>query len=211
MSIELIKHGTPAHFEEDDTTGESIGIQHLVKEMLYRIGEDPEREGLLKTPLRVDKAIAFLTSGYRADLDKIVNGAIFEEELGREGDEIVLVKDIEFYSMCEHHMIPFYGTMHVAYIPDRRIIGLSKIPRIIDIFARRLQVQERLTAQVADCVQQVLNPKGVAVVAEAKHMCMCMRGVQKQNSTTTTKSMLGAFREKPEHRSEFYALLRGNN
>jgi GTP cyclohydrolase I len=209
MSVELIKNGFN-DYDEDEGIGEGIGIAPLVKEMLLRIGEDPDREGLLKTPLRVDKAIAFLTSGYRADLEKIINGAIFEEDL-RNTDEMVLVKDIEFYSMCEHHMIPFFGTIHVAYIPNRKIIGLSKIPRIADIFARRLQVQERLTQQIAECVNEVLQPRGVAVVAEAKHMCMCMRGVQKQNSWTTTTAMQGAFRERPELRNEFYTLLRSNH
>jgi GTP cyclohydrolase I len=204
MSIQLIKD-----LEEDDEPGEGLGLEEVVREMLLRIGEDPTREGLLKTPSRVDKAMAFLTSGYRADIEKIVNGAIFQEDFARDSDEVVLVRGIEFYSMCEHHMIPFFGTIHVAYIPERRVIGLSKIPRIIDVFARRLQVQERMTKQIAECIQQVLQPRGVAVVAEAKHMCMCMRGVQKQNSSTTTTTMLGTFRERPELRNEFYGLLRG--
>jgi len=207
MSIEIVK---AQHFEEfeEEHNEEGLGIEHIIREMLLKIGEDPEREGLLKTPSRVDKALAFLTSGYRADLEKIVNGAIFEEDYARESDEVVLVKDIEFYSMCEHHMIPFFGTIHVAYVPERRIIGLSKIPRIVDIYARRLQVQERMTQQVAQTINDVLQPRGVAVLAEAKHMCMCMRGVQKQHSSTTTTSMLGAFRTNPQLRNEFFSLAR---
>ena len=188
---------------------EGLGIQDEVRQILMKVGEDPERQGILRTPLRVDKALAFLTSGYRADLDKIVNGAIFEESNGERFDEMVLVKDIEFYSLCEHHMIPFFGKIHVAYIPNRRVIGLSKIPRIVEIFARRLQVQERMTQQVAECVNEVLTPRGVAVVAEAKHMCMCMRGIQKQNSSTTTSAMMGDFRENAQTRQEFLNLIRG--
>ena len=206
MSIEVVKQRYD-EFEEEHEEG--LGIEPLIREMLLKMGEDPEREGLLKTPSRVDKAMAFLTSGYRADLNKIVNDAIFEEEYGRDTDEVVLVKDIEFYSMCEHHMIPFFGTIHVAYIPERRIIGLSKIPRIVDVFARRLQVQERLTQQVAETLGEVLQPRGVVVLAEARHMCMCMRGVQKQHSSTTTTAMTGAFRTSPQLRSEFFQMVRG--
>lgn len=206
MSVEIVNDGgTYGPMDEEKQPG--IGIEELVREILVRIGEDPDRPGLLRTPSRVDKAYAFLTSGYQADLDKIINQAIFEEDLG-EQDEVVLVKDIEFYSLCEHHMIPFFGNVHVAYIPNRKVIGLSKIPRIIEIFSRRLQVQERLTQQIAKCVNDVLQPRGVAVVVEARHMCMCMRGIQKQNSSTTTTSMLGYFRENAQHRAEFYNLLR---
>lgn len=208
MSIDVITSHAPAEHLDDDGA-ESIGIAPIIKEMLLKIGEDPGREGLLKTPSRVDKAIAFLTSGYRADIDKIVNGAVFEEGFDRDSDEVVLVRDLEFYSMCEHHMIPFFGTAHVAYMPGRKIIGLSKIPRLLDVFARRLQVQERMTKQLADCLNDVLQPKGVAVVVEAKHMCMCMRGVQKQNSTTLTTAMVGVYKDNPQYRAEFMSLIRG--
>jgi GTP cyclohydrolase IA len=208
MALDIItSHGPAEHLDDDGA--ESIGIAPIIKEMLLKIGEDPDREGLLKTPSRVDKAIAFLTSGYRADIDKIVNGAVFEEGFDRESDEVVLVRDLEFYSMCEHHMIPFFGTAHVAYMPSRKIIGLSKIPRLLDVFARRLQVQERMTKQLADCLHDVLQPKGVAVVVEAKHMCMCMRGVQKQNSTTLTTAMVGVYKDNPQYRAEFMSLIRG--
>ena len=177
-------------------------VSEQVKIMLNEIGEDPNREGLLKTPERVAKAYEFLTKGYHQNVDEVINGAIFEEKY----DEMVIVKDIDFYSMCEHHMLPFFGKMHVAYIPDGKIVGLSKIPRIIDMFSRRLQVQERLTQQVADVLQEKLNPKGVAVVAEGYHMCMMMRGVQKQNSVTTTSAVHGAFRAE-KTRLEFLNLI----
>ncbi len=211
MSIDAINTSAirPVNGDAEPGETESLGLQPLVREMLHRIGEDPEREGLLKTPERVDRAWAYLTSGYRADLKEIINGAIFSEETVGQHDEMVVVKDIEFYSLCEHHMIPFFGTIHVGYLPNLKVIGLSKIPRIVDVFARRLQVQERLTQQVASCLNEVLQPRGVAVVAEAKHMCMCMRGVQKQNSTTATSSMIGAFRANPQTRNEFLSLIRG--
>lgn len=205
MSVELAHPILPP--DEDFSQQEGLGIEREVRNILLKMGEDPERDGLLKTPGRVDRAMAFLTAGYRADINKIVNDAIFEEDGGERFDEMVLVKDIEFYSMCEHHMIPFFGTIHVAYIPNRKVIGLSKIPRIVEVYARRLQIQERMTQQVAECLNDVLKPRGVAVVAEAKHMCMCMRGVQKQGSSTTTSSMLGAFREKPQTRMEFLNLI----
>ena len=192
----------------DDQKG--LGLEPLIRELLIKIGEDPDREGLLKTPSRVDKAYEFLTSGYRMDLEEVINDAIFAEG-GDSAEDMVIVKDIEFYSMCEHHMIPFFGHIHVGYIPNGKIIGLSKIPRIVEVFARRLQVQERITQQVADVVEKVLQPKGVAVVAEAKHMCMCMRGIQKQNSWTTTSCMRGAFRQDPATRKEFLELLRNRN
>ena len=187
---------------------ESLGMAPLIREMLVKIGENPDREGLQKTPERVDRAWAFLTSGYRADMEKVINGALFDEGSESSYDEMIVVREIEFYSLCEHHMIPFFGHMHVGYIPNKRVIGLSKIPRLIEVFARRLQVQERLTQQVANCVNEVLEPQGVAVVAEAKHMCMCMRGIQKQNSWTTTSAMLGAFRNSPQSRNEFLSLIR---
>jgi len=176
----------------------------LVHQQLELLGEDAERQGLEKTPSRVAKSLDFLTSGYRVDVDGLINGAIFEENVS----EMVLVRDVELYSMCEHHMLPFFGKAHVAYIPDGRIIGLSKIPRIVDAFARRLQVQERLTQQVAEALNDHLKPKGVAVVIEARHLCMMMRGVEKQNSSATTSSMLGLFRSDPKTRSEFLDLLR---
>ena len=176
----------------------------LVHDQLGLVGEDPTREGLIKTPSRVAKSLDFLTSGYRVDVDELINGAIFAEDVS----EMVLVRDVELYSMCEHHMLPFFGKAHIAYIPDGHIIGLSKMPRIIDAFARRLQVQERLTQQIAEALNNHLKPKGVAVVVEARHLCMMMRGVEKQNSSATTSSMLGCFRDDPMTRSEFLGLLR---
>jgi GTP cyclohydrolase I len=179
-------------------------FEALIEEMLGRLGEDPSREGLVRTPLRVAKAMDFLTSGYRTDLETVINNAVFEDD----GQGMVLVKDIEFYSMCEHHMLPFYGKVHIAYIPDGKIIGLSKLARIADVFARRLQVQERLTNQIADALEEVLEPKGVAVMAEAVHFCMMMRGVQKQGSSTVTSAMRGTFAEDSILRSEFMASVR---
>jgi GTP cyclohydrolase IA len=178
-------------------------IEKYVKGMINEIGEDPEREGLLKTPHRVAKAYEFLTQGYNKNVKDVFNGAIFKEKY----DEMVIVKDIDFYSMCEHHMLPFYGKVHVAYIPDGKIVGLSKIPRIIDVFAQRLQVQERMTQQVADTIMKYLNPRGVGVVAEAYHMCMMMRGVQKQNSITITSAMHGVFKSDARTRNEFMDLI----
>ena len=173
-----------------------------VKVILDEIGENPEREGLVDTPERVAKAYEFLTKGYHQDVDTVINGAIFEEKY----DEMVIVKDIDFYSMCEHHMLPFFGKVHVAYIPNGKIVGLSKVPRLVDMFARRLQVQERFTQQIADVLEEKLQPKGVAVVVEGYHMCMMMRGVQKQNSTTTTSAVHGAFRAE-KTRMEFLNLI----
>jgi GTP cyclohydrolase I len=178
-------------------------VSKNVETILKQIGEDPNREGLLKTPERVAKAYEYLTSGYDVDITKLVNGAVFEEKY----DEMVIVKDIDFYSMCEHHMLPFYGKVHVAYVPNGKIIGLSKIPRIVDVFARRLQVQERMTKEIADTLAEILDPKGVAVVAEGYHMCMMMRGVQKQNSITTTSAMHGLFRDNNRTRTEFLNLV----
>ena len=175
----------------------------LTRQWLVEIGEDPEREGLLRTPMRVEKAWAYLTSGYSTNLDEIVNGAIFEEKC----DEIVVVKHIHFFSFCEHHLLPFFGACAVGYIPNGKIIGLSKIPRIVDMFARRLQLQERMTLQIAETIQKVLNPLGVAVVTEASHLCMMMRGVEKQDSLTMSSAMLGAFRNSHQTRSEFMSLL----
>jgi GTP cyclohydrolase I len=185
--------------------GESIAA--LMQDLLLKIGEDPLREGLIRTPERAEKALRFLTSGYQTDIQSIVNGALFTEKC----DEMVVVKDIEFYSMCEHHLLPFFGTMHVAYLPKDKLIGLSKIPRIVDIFARRLQLQERLTYEVAETLQDVLQPKGVGVICEARHFCMMMRGVEKQHSGTVTSSMLGAFRKRKETRDEFLSIVSHKN
>lgn len=182
------------------------GIAVRMREILEQLGEDPSREGLLQTPERTEKALKFLTSGYQMNVDKIVNGALFKVKY----DEMVIVKDIEFFSMCEHHMLPFYGKVHVAYLPTDRVIGLSKIPRIVDMFARRLQVQERLTQEIAETIQEVLAPRGVGVICEARHFCMMMRGVEKQHSGTVTSAMLGAFRVQKETRDEFLALA-GNH
>jgi GTP cyclohydrolase I len=182
---------------------EEESISSLMKEILKRLGEDPSREGLVRTPDRADKALRFLTSGYSMNLEKIINGALFTVKY----DEMVIVKDIEFFSLCEHHILPFFGKIHVAYIPRDKVIGLSKIPRIVDMFARRLQVQERLTQEVAECLQSVLNPRGVGVVCEARHFCMMMRGVEKQHSGAITSAMLGGFRDRKETRDEFLSLI----
>ncbi len=179
-------------------------IAESVRSILTELGEDPSREGLVKTPDRVAKAYEFLTSGYEQDPRSVLEQAMFDEEY----EEMILVKDIELFSLCEHHMVPFFGRAHVAYIPQGRIVGLSKIPRVVDVFARRLQVQERLTVQVRDAIQEVLRPAGVAVVVEAKHLCMVMRGVQKQNSITTTSAMSGVFLDNQSTREEFMRLIR---
>lgn len=178
-------------------------FETLIRNILIEIGEDPNREGLLSTPKRVAEAYQFLTAGYQKDIDEVLNNAIFTEKY----DEMVLVKNIDFYSMCEHHMLPFYGKVHVAYIPNGKIVGLSKIPRIVEVFARRLQVQERMTQQIADTLEKYLQPVGVAVVSEAYHMCMMMRGVEKQNSSATTSAMHGVFKEDAKTRNEFINLV----
>jgi len=178
-------------------------IESCVHSILEEVGEDPNREGLIKTPGRVARAYEYLSSGYTKNISEIVNGAIFEEEY----DEMVTVKDIDFYSMCEHHLIPFYGKVHVAYIPNGKVIGLSKIPRIVDVFARRFQIQERMTQQIANTLDEYLMPAGVGVVIEAYHMCMMMRGVEKQNSYTMTSAMHGDFKEDPRTRGEFLDLI----
>ena len=180
-------------------------LEKAFGEILDAVGEDRQREGLRKTPERAAKAYEFLTNGYRQNLDEIVNQAIFHSD----ASEIVLVKDIELYSMCEHHLLPFIGKAHVAYIPNGKVIGLSKIARIVDVFARRLQIQEQLTMQIADALMSALHPNGVAVVIEAKHLCMMMRGVEKQNSVMTTSCLLGSFKEDARTRSEFLALIKG--
>jgi GTP cyclohydrolase I len=181
----------------------SADIKHLVRDLLAAIGEDPEREGLLETPRRVEQSFTFLTSGYRTDIDALINGALFSVSY----NEMVIVRDIDLYSLCEHHLLPFFGKCHVAYIPDGRVIGLSKIPRIVDAFARRLQVQERLTSQIAETIESKIAPLGVAVVIEATHLCMAMRGVEKQNSVTTTSAMRGVFHRDPRTRAEFLELI----
>jgi GTP cyclohydrolase IA len=178
-------------------------IADFYTDILTKLGEDPNREGLVKTPERVAKALQFLTSGYTQDAAKILRGAMFKEEYS----EMVIVKDIELYSMCEHHILPFFGKAHVAYIPNGHIVGLSKIPRVVDVFARRLQVQERLTHQILDAIQETLQPLGVAIVIEARHMCMMMRGVQKQNSATTTSAFTGVFKDDEKTRNEFLKLV----
>ena len=182
---------------------EQSDIAPLVRQMIEKLGEDPAREGLARTPERVDKALKFLTSGYRMDIAKVVNGALYDVKY----DEMVVVRDIEFFSMCEHHMLPFFGKMHVAYLPKAKVIGLSKIPRIVDVFARRLQIQERLTQQVAQTNQEIIDPVGVGVICEARHFCMMMRGVEKQHSGAMTSAMLGAFRDRKKTRDEFLALV----
>ena len=181
-------------------------LEGLVAQMLSALGEDPKREGLRQTPQRVAKAYEFLTEGYRQDVKRILNGAIFNERYS----EMVIVKEIDFFSLCEHHMLPFFGRAHVAYIPNGKIVGLSKIPRIVEVFSRRLQVQERLTQQIAQTLFDALNPDGVGVVLEARHMCMMMRGVEKQNSVATTSAMLGTFRDDVKTRAEFLNLIGSN-
>src|SRR6185369_2451664 len=179
-------------------------MQDLIRQLLAELGEDPTREGLLNTPKRVEKALKFLTGGYDANIDDVLNGALFTVDYS----EMVIVKDIDFYSLCEHHLLPFFGKCHVAYIPTTKVLGLSKIPRLVDVFSRRLQVQERLTNQIADVIRDAVNPMGVAVVMEATHLCMSMRGVEKQNSFAVTSAMLGTFRSNPKTRSEFLELIK---
>ncbi len=181
----------------------SISIAPHIKEVIAALGEDTEREGLVRTPERAEKALRYLTSGYSVEIGDIVNGALFDVRY----DEMVIVRDIEFFSMCEHHMLPFFGKMHVAYLPDEKVIGLSKIPRIVDVFARRLQIQERLTQQIAETIQQLIKPRGVAVICDARHFCMMMRGVEKQHSGAITSAMLGAFRDNKETRNELLSLV----
>jgi GTP cyclohydrolase IA len=179
-------------------------MQDLVRNLLAALGEDPDREGLVNTPKRVEKALKFLTSGYDADIDQVLNNALFSVDYS----EMVIVKDIDFYSLCEHHLLPFFGKCHVAYLPSEKVIGLSKIPRIVDVFSRRLQVQERLTSQIAETIKEKIAPHGVAVVVEATHLCMSMRGVEKQNSFAVTSSMLGTFRSDARTRMEFLELIK---
>jgi GTP cyclohydrolase I len=192
----------PAEARLDNQSREAL--QEAYRNLLEAIGEDPDRQGLLRTPIRAARALEFLTQGYRQNLDEIVNGAIFDSE----ASEIILVKDIELYSLCEHHLLPFIGRAHVAYIPSGKVIGLSKVARIVDVFARRLQIQENLTTQIAESLMKCLEPDGVAVVVEAKHLCMMMRGVEKQNSVMKTSCLLGSFKDDARTRSEFLSLLK---
>ena len=179
-------------------------MQDIVRNMLIAIGEDPDREGLVKTPERVEKRMKFLTRGYTQNIEEVVNGALFEAE----SDDMIIVRDIEFFSMCEHHMLPFFGKCHVGYIPNKKILGLSKVARIVDMYARRLQIQERMTKEIATALMEILDAQGVGVVIEAQHLCMQMRGVEKQNSFTTTSSMQGSFRAELATRNEFTRLIR---
>jgi GTP cyclohydrolase IA len=192
---------TRIEIPEAEGTGK---IADLVREILVQVGENPEREGLLRTPERFEKALRFLTSGYKQDPEKLLNGAMFSVSY----DEMVVVKDIEFYSLCEHHMLPFFGKCHVAYIPNKKVVGLSKVARLVNMYARRLQIQERLTSQVAQTISDQLNPQGVGVIVEARHLCMVMRGVEKQRSEAVTSAMLGVFRENKQTRDEFLSLVR---
>jgi GTP cyclohydrolase I len=182
----------------------SASYEELVREMIVRLGEDPDREGLVRTPARVEKAMQFLVKGYKEDPEALLRKALFTVSY----DEMVIVKDIEMFSLCEHHLLPFFGKVHVAYIPKGKVMGLSKIPRLIEIFSRRLQIQERLTTQIAEAIQRAVEPQGVGVVIEARHLCMMMRGVEKQHSSAVTSSMLGCFRDEEETRSEFLSLIR---
>ena len=188
---------------EEPGTAAGEGIAALMRAMIRLVGEDPGREGLRRTPERFERALRYLTSGYEEDADKILNGAVFSVCY----DEMVVVKDIEMFSLCEHHVLPFFGKCHVAYIPDKKVVGLSKIPRLVNMFSRRLQIQERLTNQIAQALYKSVNPLGVGVVIEARHLCMVMRGVEKQNSETVTSAMLGAFRDNHQTREEFLALI----
>jgi len=189
--------------ENPNVTLASATMQQIYAELLARIGEDPARDGLLNTPRRMEKSMAFLTQGYTQSVEEVLHDALFDVNY----DEMVIVKDIEFYSLCEHHLLPFFGKAHVAYVPQGKVIGLSKLPRIVDVFARRLQVQERLTHQVAEAIDAAIHPQGVAVVMEAEHLCMMMRGVQKQHSQTVTSAMLGVFKSQPQTRTEFLSLV----
>ncbi len=191
----------------EPSTLTSASFEELVREMLVRLGEDADREGLLRTPGRVHRAFEYLTKGYKEDPDALLKGALFTVNY----DEMVIVKDVEMFSLCEHHLLPFFGKVHVAYIPNGKVIGLSKIPRLIEIFSRRLQIQERLTTQIAQSIQNAIEPLGVGVVIEARHLCMMMRGVEKQHSAAVTSSMLGCFRDEQETRTEFLSLIRNKS
>jgi len=189
---------------EEPGLAATLTTQEIYRELLLRIGEDPSRDGLADTPERVEKAMSFLTQGYTMDVATVLNGALFEVEY----DEMVMVKDVEFYSLCEHHMLPFFGKVHVAYVPNGKVIGLSKIPRLVEMYSRRLQVQERMTTQIADAIAQAIAPQGVGVIVEAQHLCMMMRGVEKQHSATVTSAMRGVFKTQMQTRNEFLSLVR---
>ena len=185
----------------------AVPFRELIRGLLVQLGEDPDREGLRQTPRRVEQALRYLTEGYHQDLDKILNGALYSVCY----DEMVIVKDIEVFSLCEHHLLPFFGKAHIAYVPNKKVIGLSKIPRLVDVFARRLQIQERLTSQIAQAIEQKIQPQGVGVVIEARHLCMMMRGVEKQHSRAVTSAMLGVFRDSNQTRDEFLSLIRNKD
>jgi GTP cyclohydrolase I len=193
---------TTATLEASPLNG--VSTQELYRELLSRIGEDPTRDGLLRTPERMEKSMAFLTRGYKMDVTEVLHNALFDVDY----DEMVIVKDIEFFSQCEHHLLPFFGKAHIAYVPEGKVIGLSKIPRLVDVFSRRLQVQERLTRQIGDAITEAIHPQGVAVILEAQHLCMMMRGVEKQHSSTVTSAMLGVFKTQLQTRNEFLSLVR---
>ena len=195
---------TSATLNDIENRNQSDPLESVIDSMLRELGEDPGRDGLARTPSRVARSLRYLTSGYRQDLDKILNGALFPVDY----DEMVIVKDIEVFSLCEHHLLPFFGRCHVAYIPNQKVIGLSKIPRVVDVFAKRLQIQERLTVQIAEALMERIKPQGVGVIIEAKHLCMIMRGVEKQNSVAVTSHMMGVFRDCELTRSEFLRLVR---
>jgi len=195
---------TPAIIETPSL--ENVSTQDLYREILIRIGEDPNRNGLIKTPERMEKSLKFLTRGYAMNVTDVLHQALFDVDY----DEMVIVKDVEFFSLCEHHLLPFFGKAHVAYVPNGKVIGLSKIPRLVDVFARRLQVQERLTRQIGEAITDAINPQGVAVILEAQHLCMMMRGVEKQHSSTVTSAMLGVFKTQLQTRNEFLSLVRRN-
>jgi GTP cyclohydrolase I len=205
MAIKSNRKGAN-HKVETAGNGHPTELRDLVERMLVLLGEDPERNGLLRTPERVEKALKFMTRGYETDIHQLLNGALFPIEY----DEMVIVKDIDFFSLCEHHLLPFFGRCHVGYLPNQRVVGLSKIPRIVDTFSRRLQVQERLTVQIAETLQSKLNAHGVGVVMEARHLCLMMRGVEKQNTVAVTSEMLGVFRTQQQTRDEFLKLIRRN-
>ena len=208
-NVEGASEGTDGKTElrNQGTGGELAGVstQSLYRELLRRMGEDPDRDGLARTPERVEKSTAFLTHGYAQTVEGVLHGALFDVDY----DEMVIVKDVEFYSMCEHHLLPFFGKAHIAYVPQGKVIGLSKLPRLVDVFARRLQVQERMTQQIAEAIVEAIEPQGVAVILEAQHLCMMMRGVEKQHSHTTTSAMLGVFKTQMQTRTEFLSLIRG--
>jgi GTP cyclohydrolase I len=203
----VIRADELAKLEELEGASRPDPVEEAVRSIIRELGEDPQREGILKSPQRVAKSLRFLTSGYTQDIDELLNGALYPVNY----DEMVIVKDIEIFSLCEHHLLPFFGRCHVAYVPNQRVIGLSKLPRLVDVFARRLQVQERLTVQIAETIMDRIKPQGVGVIIEARHLCMIMRGVEKQNSVAVTSHMLGVFRDCDVTRSEFLRLIRERN